>query len=649
MISRIHRTDLGVLRRRDFGRWLQRSHCERLEPRRLLASVSVQSGVLIVNGDNASETIMITPIAGGTVDVDINGNKTFIGNFNSLVVNANGGNDKVLLDPNFNWNSILRGGAGNDSLVGAAAFDVLDGGSGADTLKGGAANDTADYSSRTAPLTIGLGTLNDDGEAGEKDNVGLDIETVLGGSGSDNIRGSAANNLLVGGAGPDRLDGGPGNDTAQNDGTDTLISIENTGGGGGPKTAVITGRTLVVSGSAGNDFISLQPDSDPGQGGIAIAVSFDTGTFTFNFADFDRIEVNALGGNDQVILQYIDDGPDRFFITQPATINGGDGNDVITLVGHDATVAGGNGNDQINIEKNITGAWSFVGGAGVDFINDDTFDGTTIDLRTMPTVENAAIYRGVLYGNELNNNLSVQTSGELRGFGGDDQLFSTGQGFGGSALDGGDGNDTLQGGGGDDYLAGGAGNDDITGLDNNDTLDGGTGNDRLFVLIGGEGNCVLYGGDGNDVLSGGNQADSLDGAAGDDILNGRGGGDLMQGGPGNDTVTYASRTAAVTVGVGTLADDGEAGEKDNVYLDIETVIGGSGNDTIRGGAANNLLVGNGGNDSLFGNFGNDTLQGGIGNDSLDGGPDADTLDGGDGTDSGKQSAADLLISIETPT
>jgi Ca2+-binding RTX toxin-like protein len=583
MISRIQRTDLAVLRRRDFNRWLHRSHCERLEPRRLLASVSVQSGVLTVNGDNVSETITITPIAGGTVDVDINGNKTFIGNFNSLVVNANGGNDKILLDPNFNWNSTLRGGAGNDSLVGAAAFDVLDGGSGADTLKGGAANDTVDYSSRTAPLTIGLGTLNDDGEAGEKDNIELDIETVLGGSGNDIIRGSGSNNLLVGnggsdslfgnygndtlvgGAGPDRLDGGPGTDSAQNDGSDTPISIENTAGGGDP--ARITDRTLFVHGTAGDDQISLV-DFD-----LSTNVRVNASNQTFADADFDKIIVRALNGNDYLSLEYL---------RTPTQVDAGEGKDVVVAKSTNVSVTGGNGNDLLYLNEDSR-APIFDGGAGSDeIVTDESSDIDLLDLNLYPTVENARLWQGTVIGNALNNGLEVRVGGTLLGNGGNDSLYA-----GSAALP--------------VYMDGGEGNDSMTGGDANDTLVGGAGSDRL---------------------------------------EGRG---------GNDTVDYSARTANLTIGIGTLADDGEAGEKDNVYLDIETILGGSGNDTIRGGAANNLLVGNGGNDSLFGNFGNDTLQGGGGNDALDGGSDADTLDGGDGTDSGKQSAADVLISIETPT
>ena len=43
---------------------------------------------------------------------------------------------------------------------------------------------------------------------------------------------------------------------------------------------------------------------------------------------------------------------------------------------------------------------------------------------------------------------------------------------------------------------------------------------------------------------------------------------------------------------------GEAGESDLAYLDIERVLGGSGNDRIGGSAANNELYGNDANDTI---------------------------------------------------
>src|SRR5205814_8290756 len=116
------------------------------------------------------------------------------------------------------------------------------------------------------------------------------------------------------------------------------------------------------------------------------------------------------------------------------------------------------------------------------------------------------------------------------------------------------------------------------------------------------------------------------------------GADLMKGGAGNDTADYHTRAVPLVIGIGTLADDGEAGEHDNVYLDIENVFGGSGNDFIRGSAADNYLVGNGGTDSILGGYGNDTLEGDAG---------LDTLNGENGTDEAIASAGDTLISIES--
>jgi Ca2+-binding RTX toxin-like protein len=172
-------------------------------------------------------------------------------------------------------------------------------------------------------------------------------------------------------------------------------------------------------------------------------------------------------------------------------------------------------------------------------------------------------------------------------------------------------------------------------------------NDKLI----GDGNGnVLNGGGGNDTLAGAGGDDTLIGGAGDDLMAGGPGADTFEGGPGTDTVTYAGDAFAIHVTFDTAANDGQPGENDNVGLDVETVIGGNGNDTLGGGndphtliggAGNDLLIGGNsddildggiGDDQLMGGGGNDTLHGGPGNDTLDGGPGNDTLDGGPGND-----------------
>jgi hypothetical protein len=135
---------------------------------------------------------------------------------------------------------------------------------------------------------------------------------------------------------------------------------------------------------------------------------------------------------------------------------------------------------------------------------------------------------------------------------------------------------------------------------------------------------AVVGGDaGNDRLTGGPANDGLWGGAGNDVLDGRGGADFMAGQDGTDTVSYAGRTAPVTVDLifGGLGTEGQAGERDTVASDVERAVGGAGADT---------LTGNDGPNTLDGGPGADTVVGGGGADDLKGGPGADTLRARDG-------------------
>jgi len=108
------------------------------------------------------------------------------------------------------------------------------------------------------------------------------------------------------------------------------------------------------------------------------------------------------------------------------------------------------------------------------------------------------------------------------------------------------------------------------------------------------------------------------------------------GGTGADRVTvpvtavsYAHRAAPVTVTLGDGANDGEAGEGDDVGADVRQVTGGDGDDTLSGAES---LDGGPGNDRLTAAAGGSTLLGGAGDDSLVGGAAKDLLDGGGGQD-----------------
>ena len=74
--------------------------------------------------------------------------------------------------------------------------------------------------------------------------------------------------------------------------------------------------------------------------------------------------------------------------------------------------------------------------------------------------------------------------------------------------------------------------------------------------------------------------------------------DGLSGGSGRDIVVYGQRGLPVTVTIGAGANDGLAGERDNVKADVESVQTGRGNDVITGNGASNRLFGGGGKDRL---------------------------------------------------
>jgi hypothetical protein len=146
-----------------------------------------------------------------------------------------------------------------------------------------------------------------------------------------------------------------------------------------------------------------------------------------------------------------------------------------------------------------------------------------------------------------------------------------------------------------------------------------------------------------DTLTGSVASNILDGRSGPDVARGLDGDDTFpegefatgaddfSGGAGRDSVLYGQRRAGITVDLDDVADDGAAGEADNVRGDIEVVSSGLGDDVLIGNAVANefssqagtdRFEGRGGSDVLAavdgdaGNRGTDTLLGGGGNDRV---------------------------------
>ena len=159
---------------------------------------------------------------------------------------------------------------------------------------------------------------------------------------------------------------------------------------------------------------------------------------------------------------------------------------------------------------------------------------------------------------------------------------------------GGAGNDRIIAGDGDDIVLAGAGDDVVFGGKGNDTLLGEEGSD---VLLGEEGEDTLVGGEGDDVLAGGKDSDRIDGGDGCDVIVAEvcDGDDVADGGAGTDTFDIASTSANAVIDLAAgRAWSAEIGN--DVILNIENAIGGSGDDIIVASEDRNELTGGAGDD-----------------------------------------------------
>lgn len=150
----------------------------------------------------------------------------------------------------------------------------------------------------------------------------------------------------------------------------------------------------------------------------------------------------------------------------------------------------------------------------------------------------------------------------------------------------------------------------------------GDADDTFATSVAFKGQNLVDAGSGDDTLHGGPGDDTLvEGSDGFDR-------DSFSGGPGSDFLSYGNVQHAVSISLNDLADDGRAGEGDNVKSDIEQLLGTGAADTLTGSAHNNSLRGGGGNDVVSGGPGGDALYGDEGFDALDGGSDSDYCDVG---------------------
>jgi RTX calcium-binding nonapeptide repeat (4 copies) len=237
------------------------------------ANFTPGTGLLSVTGDNGNDSITVNRdpadpagqilINNGAISVQ--GGQPTLTNTTEIDVFGGAGNDTISLDnvappagqalpP-----AHLFGGSGNDTLTGGAGADQLFGDDGNDTLNGSDGNDTL--------------------------NGGIGNDSLNGGDGDDTLNGGAGNDTVVGGKGTDTAFLGAGNDTF----------VWNNGEGSDK-----------VEGEAGFDTLVFNGNNTEGSTeDISISANELTrkqGTITMGLNSVERIELNALGGKDNITI-----------------------------------------------------------------------------------------------------------------------------------------------------------------------------------------------------------------------------------------------------------------------------------------------------------------------------------------------------------
>lgn len=389
--------------------------------------------------------------------------------------------------------------------------------------------------------------------------------------------------------------------------------------------------TLNLDGAADNVTVSVSGGvlvHGQTTGGLASGRDWDSGTDGEQTVPADgtfTVVVNGGDGNDSVTVLAKN--------TEVASVvlNGGNDDDVLTGADSDDILNGDGGNDRLVGAKgtdlmnggagNDTMVWN--NGDGSDRINGDAGnDGTEVngnatlgDAFTLEPEPGGVKFKRT---NLVQFTLDTATERfEVNGLGGDDSL-SASAGVGALTL--------LS-------VDGGAGVDTINGSDGAD------------LILGGEGNDVLSGGGGDDRIVGDRGADVMNGGAGDDTLvwNNGDGSDVANGDDGSDDVEVNGAPAAGDVF--TVQPNGARIRFDRTNLVPFSIdIGSSetmhanglgGNDSISVGEVGTYQVtgsGGAGDDTLTGGGSSETFLGGSGNDTINPGGGIDVVSGDDGDD-----------------
>ncbi len=624
---------------------------------------------------------------------------------------------------------VLEGGAGSDTLVGGMGNDILRGGDGDDILVGGIANGTsvglsvvytndggddtydggegsdtayAYYTDRNAGISFNLANVAGDsailvdgvakgsftsiervifrGGTGNDNVVGTaGVDTLVGNQGDDVLDGWYGNDILSGGLGNDTLNGGEGLDTATyvnstagvtvdlrlqgvaqdtgGEGVDTLIGIEYlTGSSYGDTLRGNDDFNLIVDNSVATTATALsQTDSLFGYGGndsiqvtrattaVATNVNMDGGDGD-DFLELrggtlsTALATNVAGLSTATYLALGATSSDRNL--DVVTVDGGAGNDRIVLTGvASAAINAGSGADIVSISlRGAAGVnnYQITLGTGADIIQFGVGANAAQSVEATTTVRTSRVTDFERGNNGDRFELTNFLNLGLTGYTANSNAFASGHMRlvqSGTDL-------LLQ----TDRDGAGTANGFVTVF----TISNGyTGGFTAFNFDGFIGNLTLTGFAGDDTITGATGNDVLSGAGGNDVLIGLGGNDTLDGGDGDDLLNGGIGDDVLIGGAGNdTATYADAAVGVTVSLAITAAQAtGVGSDTLSGienligSSFDDSLTGDAGANRLEGRTGNDTLDGGDGDDLLIGGLGNNTLIGGAGNDTASYSDA----------
>ncbi len=534
-----------------------------------------QADTIIVNGTEHADAVQITArgtsfnVAGLAANIGVQGSD---GTNDQLVVNALGGNDSVTA-AGFPANVVsltVDGGAGNDTITGGDGDDKLFGGDGNDTITGGRGNDTAFLGAGNDTFVWNPGDASDivEGQGGfdtlqfNGANADEKIDLSANGSRLRMFRDVGSVTMDVNGVEQVNVAALGGADTITvNDLSHTGVADVNLDLASAPGGAAGDGQAdnVIVNGTADADSFTVS-----GAGSTAI-VTGPSATVNVTHAEraHDNLHVNSLGGNDTIRASKLHAG------VIGLTLDGGDGDDVITGSDDNDTVFGGHGNDKAFLGAgNDTFVWNpgdgsdlVEGQGGTDALQfnganlDEKIDlsangsrlrmsrdigGVTMDVDGVEQINVAALGGAdTLTVNDLSRTDVASVNFDLAatpGGAGDGQTDTI-------IVNGTSGHDAIA-------IAGDATGVSVLGLAAQVHITGAeVATDRLTVnslggddtvtaagLAAGAIQLTANGGDGHDVLIGSAGNDILTGGAGDDDLIGGPGQDILDGGPGNNIV-----------------------------------------------------------------------------------------------------------------